>query len=197
MRPKGSEAELKKFLDGFLSSQASRGPAGTPYKHIPELLTALRKQPGVKLAIATARPADNAKQLLRHMGLDHHFDIISGTSGTKMAHKPAPDLLLYVARRLGVSPKRSVMIGDTHTDIMAAQRAGMATIAMTYGMGKGPKVRSQNPDLVTGDARKLFHALGLDRRTGRALRTAEQIAPHLLPSRAVYPNEASNRIPAR
>jgi len=194
VRPNGNEAELGRFINGFLASQKKRGPSGTPYQHIPELLSSLSRLPGVKLAVATARPAENAAQLLEHMGLRDHFDLIAGTSGTTMPHKPAPDMLLYVARRLGVTPRRAVMVGDTHTDLMAAHSAGMGSIAMTYGMGHAIQVRAQNPDLITGDARDLFHALGLDGRTGHAVRTARQHPPQVLRSGSRLPVEARPRL---
>jgi len=196
VRPNGNEAELKRFIDSFLVSQRKRGPAGTPYRHIPELLKSLSRLPGVKLAVATARPANNAALLLEHMGLRDHFDLITGTSGTNMPHKPAPDMLLYVARRLGISPKRAVMVGDTHTDLMAARSAGMGTIAMTYGMGEPNKVREQNPDLIANDALELFRALGLDRRSGQARETARTLPPTVMRSPRILPVESS-RHPGR
>jgi len=179
VRPKGSEAELKKFLNAFEASQVRRPPKGTPYQGIPQLLKALSKQPGIKLAIATARPPDNAEHLLRNMGLNGHFDLITGTHGTGMPHKPAPDLLLYVAERLGISPGRTVFVGDTYTDIRAGKSAGMATVALTYGMGITQRLLAQKPDHSTGSANTLFGMFSLDRKSGRSVETASRRPPRL------------------
>ena len=191
IRPNGTKAEMDKFLDGFKSNQKRRGPGGEPYKHIPELLKALRKQPGVKLAVATARPADNAVRMLKKMGLRDKFDFVTGTDGSGMPHKPAPDMLLYVAKRAGVAPGRTVFVGDTKTDMMAGKSAGMSTVALTYGMGKPGELAAQRPDATTGSAAELFRMFGINRRSGRSDATARQPAPNLRPMRNVLPVEST------
>jgi histidinol-phosphate phosphatase family protein len=42
--------------------------------------------------------------------------------------KPAPGMLLEVARRLGVAPERCAMIGDIGADVQAARAAGMRAV---------------------------------------------------------------------
>ena len=44
--------------------------------------------------------------------------------------KPAPDVFLEAARRLGVEPGRTVGIEDSHNGILAARAAGMTVIAL-------------------------------------------------------------------
>jgi HAD superfamily hydrolase (TIGR01509 family) len=44
--------------------------------------------------------------------------------------KPAPDVYLEAARRLGVDPADAVAIEDSHNGILAAKNAGMRTIAI-------------------------------------------------------------------
>jgi phosphoglycolate phosphatase len=39
--------------------------------------------------------------------------------------KPAPDGLLAACRHLGVDPARTAMVGDSTTDLVMAQRAGV------------------------------------------------------------------------
>ncbi len=48
-----------------------------------------------------------------------------------MAHgKPAPDVYLEAARRLGVDPASAAAVEDSHNGIRAARAAGMAVIAI-------------------------------------------------------------------
>jgi HAD superfamily hydrolase (TIGR01509 family) len=47
--------------------------------------------------------------------------------------KPAPDVYLAVARRLGVAPERSVVIEDSPTGIRAARAAGCTVVAVHRG----------------------------------------------------------------
>jgi beta-phosphoglucomutase-like phosphatase (HAD superfamily) len=44
--------------------------------------------------------------------------------------KPAPDVYLEAARRLGVDPKQAAAIEDSHNGIRAAKAAGMRVVAI-------------------------------------------------------------------
>ncbi|HEX3687409.1 MAG TPA: HAD family phosphatase [Gaiellaceae bacterium] len=44
--------------------------------------------------------------------------------------KPAPDVYLEVARRLGVDPTRAAAVEDSHNGILAAKAAGMRVLAI-------------------------------------------------------------------
>jgi HAD superfamily hydrolase (TIGR01509 family) len=44
--------------------------------------------------------------------------------------KPAPDVYLEAARRVGVDPRESAAIEDSHNGILAAKRAGMVVVAV-------------------------------------------------------------------
>jgi beta-phosphoglucomutase-like phosphatase (HAD superfamily) len=46
--------------------------------------------------------------------------------------KPAPDLFLETARRLGVRPENCVVVEDARYGVIAARRAGMRCIAIPY-----------------------------------------------------------------
>jgi len=46
------------------------------------------------------------------------------------AGKPAPDVYLEAARRLGVAPRRCAAIEDSHNGIRSAKGAGMAVVAI-------------------------------------------------------------------
>lgn len=62
---------------------------------------------------------------LKRYGVDMYFaDYV--TSEDHFPAKPAPDALLALMARNGVSPKDAVMIGDRSIDILAGKNAGMA-----------------------------------------------------------------------
>ncbi len=52
--------------------------------------------------------------------------------------KPAPDLFLFAAQQMGVSPADCVVIEDSTAGIQAAQAAGMRVVAFTGGSHAGP-----------------------------------------------------------
>ncbi|MDB4966082.1 MAG: indB [Myxococcales bacterium] len=88
---------------------------------------------GLRTAVATTKRTLTAERVLAGLRLAQHFDLILGTE-PPMPHKPAPDLLLACASRLGCDPQRSVMVGDTERDVLAGRAAGMRTIGVTYGV---------------------------------------------------------------
>ncbi|MFB9376536.1 HAD family hydrolase [Kineococcus gynurae] len=64
---------------------------------------------------------------LRHLGLDHLFDVVVAREDA--AHgKPAPDLYREALRRLGVPADRAVAYEDTDEGLQAAAGAGVAAI---------------------------------------------------------------------
>lgn len=69
----------------------------------------------------------DAKLDLQKMFYEHIFTVadVGGAS------KPAPDLFLYAAKRLGVSPNECLVIEDSPAGIQAALNAGMRVIGIT------------------------------------------------------------------
>lgn len=61
------------------------------------------------------------------------FDVIITIDDVKRG-KPNPDQLLLAARKLGVSPSRCLMVGDSRFDQIAAKRAKMNSIGVLTGV---------------------------------------------------------------
>ncbi len=100
---------------------------------------------GIKCAVVTNKPQMFATPLIRLMGLEPYFAYILG--GEVLAvRKPDPAPLLYVCSKLQIAPEHALMVGDSVNDIQAGQRAGMATVAFSYGYNGGHDVREFKPD---------------------------------------------------
>lgn len=83
----------------------------------------------VPYALASSAWPNWIASLLDATGLDGSFEVI--VSRTMVEHgKPAPDIYLYAAERLGVPPERCVALEDTPTGLAAAKAAGMFAIQM-------------------------------------------------------------------
>ena len=65
--------------------------------------------------------------------------------------KPAPDVYLEVARRLGVAPERCVAIEDSHAGIRSAKAAGMRVIAVPNPTYPPDPASLAEADLVVAD----------------------------------------------
>lgn len=57
-------------------------------------------------------------------GLDGYVDVVVGRD-TAETTKPDPEPLLYALDRLGVAPDAALFVGDSDSDRIAAERAGM------------------------------------------------------------------------
>jgi len=82
-----------------------------------------------KLALATSSYEDAAYAVLKALDIGVYFSCIA-TRSTVTRIKPFPDLFLYVARVLGETPDNCLVFEDSEKGIIAAQAAGMKSIAV-------------------------------------------------------------------
>lgn len=96
-----------------------------------ELLEGVRSR-GLQVALASSSKKaelDIYKQLLR---IDHLLD--ADTSGDDVENsKPDPDIFEGALKRLGLSGKDAIAVGDTPWDALSARRAGMDAIGVLCG----------------------------------------------------------------
>ena len=93
---------------------------------IKQLLLQL-KASGFKLSVASA--SKNAPRVLASIGIDGLFDNISDGSHVQRG-KPAPDVFLHAANRLGVKPENCVVFEDAAAGVDAAIAAGMRVVGI-------------------------------------------------------------------
>ena len=105
------------------------------------------KTSGIKLGCITNKDAEFTHPILKDLGLWDDFEIvISGDTLEKK--KPDPLPLLYGAEKLGAKPEKSLMLGDSMSDVKAARAAGFEIICMSYGYNHGIDIRESEPDAV-------------------------------------------------
>jgi HAD superfamily hydrolase (TIGR01509 family) len=108
---------------------------------------------GVPLAVASSSPRERLRRTLARAGLDGAFDVT--VAGDEVAHgKPAPDMFLVAAERLGVRPGECVAVEDSPPGVAAAVAAGMATLAVCRAPGTEASLAAADRvvDVVTADA---------------------------------------------
>lgn len=85
---------------------------------------------GWRLALATSAPAENVACALEAFPAGPLLSV--RVDADMVAHaKPEPDLFLKAAELVGVAPCRCVVIEDSIAGLKAAERAGMARVALT------------------------------------------------------------------
>ena len=99
-----------------------------PRKGFPEILRRLRER-AILYGIATSDTLSRALVSLR-MFDDPEGPAFILTPADVDHGKPAPDMLLRSAERLGMSPEDIIMVGDSYVDMEMAARAGSSFIGV-------------------------------------------------------------------
>jgi HAD superfamily hydrolase (TIGR01549 family) len=104
----------------------------------------------VRLAVVTNNSPLAAKSYLKQMNLLGHFAHIHGRTADPGLMKPHPDVLQRALRDLDLRPENAVMIGDTDTDLLAAERAGVGFIGYDTAPLARARLRHAGAKVVLG-----------------------------------------------
>ncbi|MFB7787586.1 HAD family hydrolase [Streptomyces vinaceus] len=119
-----------------------------PVDGLPEALEGI-----AALALATCVASSGSHEKMRHTlgrtGLYGHFEGRVYSASEVSRGKPAPDLFLHAARRMGVDPAACVVVEDSGPGVRAARAAGMR--AFGYSGGPTPAERLEGPGTVVFD----------------------------------------------
>ena len=94
------------------------------------MLQALREKQHL-LTVATGKSRKGLDDALHQVELRGMFD--GSRTADETAGKPNPRMLHELMAEFGVSPERTLMIGDTTHDLEMAYNAGCASVAVSYG----------------------------------------------------------------
>lgn len=87
------------------------------------------KSKGIRTGIATSNSKELLTAVLESLGITEYFDELH-TSCEVAKGKPAPDIYLLVAQKLGVAPENCLVFEDIMQGIMAGKAAGMKVCAI-------------------------------------------------------------------
>lgn len=97
-----------------------------PREHVLTVLHHVRRA-GARTAVASGGTREHVGRTLRKLQLEPHFEAIV-TCEDVVRQKPAPDIFLEAARRIGRAPADCVVIEDSPRGREAAEAAGMACV---------------------------------------------------------------------
>jgi HAD superfamily hydrolase (TIGR01509 family) len=158
------ETRLGRKLPGFADRHRDRlrllfDEGLQPIPGVPQVLDSL----ACASCVASSSTPERLRHALSLAGLfdrfhPHVFSAVEVTHG-----KPAPDLFLHAAARMGVAPSRCVVIEDSLPGVAAAVAAGMTAIGFTAGThcrpGHDSRLLAQGAALVIGSMAELLPAL--------------------------------------
>ena len=116
-----------------------------------------------RICVASSSSPERLRHSLGLVGLYDRFapHVFSGTQVTR--GKPAPDLFLFAAAQMEVSPQRCVVVEDSLAGVRAAVAAGMRVIGFTAGdhclPGHGVRLQEAGAFAVAADSRALSSLL--------------------------------------
>lgn len=128
-----------------------------PYPYVKELLQEWRDK-GIKLCLFTSGSTMMIKRNFASAGLpdpDELFDAIV-TADDDLAHKPEPDAILELVRRVQVESRNAVVVGDHAYDMIAARRARAGLkVGITHGIGTEHELMGAGADVLVDDVKSL------------------------------------------
>ena len=119
-----SEADIERTIVDGVADRYRR--EGAPL--IDGAIEAIRRiAADLPVAIASSSHAEVIAEALAATGLDDVFTVV--VSSDEVAHgKPAPDVYLEAARRLGIAPAACLVVEDSYNGVRAGKAAGMFVV---------------------------------------------------------------------
>ncbi len=147
------QALMAKAQPLFFAHYANNVTESLPFDGVEEGLTAL-KQRDLKLACVTNKPEKFTRPLLEASGLAPYFEIV--VSGDTLAgKKPDPIQIHHICAEFNVMEMEAMLVGDSATDISAAQAAGCFIVTVPYGYNQGKPIDESQVDAMIQDLTEL------------------------------------------
>ena len=140
-----------KYIENILFTT---GPRKMPY--IEELLKYL-KENNYKVAVASSSNMDHIINNMEKTGLKKYIDEFA--SGAEVENgKPAPDVFLLAAERLGVKPEECLVLEDSKAGVLAGSSAG-AKVIMVPDMFKPDEECKERTYRIVGNLGEVISIL--------------------------------------
>jgi len=138
---------VNRALDLFRKSYDNTHLSGTfLLPDVRETLEALRKR-NILLGIASNKPADFTRNILKYLQIDEYFCCCSGSEG-QIQPKPHPSMLQQMMRDMGVSPHETLYVGDMTLDSETAKNARVRLALIPTGGHSKKELQEIRPDYL-------------------------------------------------
>ncbi len=103
------------------------------------------------LAVLTANREKGVLRLLAHKGLSEYVSVVVGSDGPGSKSDKAALLM----KRYKMPKERTYLIGDTVSDVVEARKAGVKSIAVTWGFQSRDRLLTETPDFMVGHPQEI------------------------------------------
>lgn len=107
------------------------------------------------MAVVTNKPQHLAEIIVERLGLASFFQNVIGAE-LSLQKKPHPDMVHRALELLGSLPQRTVLLGDHHVDLRAAQAAGTRSCFCAWGLGHDDGLKADYQAATTAELPLLF-----------------------------------------
>lgn len=126
-----------------------------PYEGILELLKNLKER-GIRLAVHSNKPHEQAVDVVRNIFGDGIFDIVQGQE-EGLARKPDPAGVVRIAGQMGVDIKDCIYIGDSEVDIQTGANAGIPAVGAAWGFRGRTLLSEAGAKIIIDRPEELLH----------------------------------------
>jgi phosphoglycolate phosphatase len=124
---------LKRFVAWYSAHPCDHSSV---YPGVLEVLDGLRAE-GVNMGICTNKPLATTTPVLSALNMQDYFSAV--LCGDQVAHqKPDKRHVFKTLEKMGAEPDKAILVGDSANDIVAAQNAGLPSVAVAWGYSQGP-----------------------------------------------------------
>jgi phosphoglycolate phosphatase len=155
------EQTLRKCLAAAKEEYHKRWTNHTkPYPGIPELLDALEKLKISKVVLSN-KPDEFTQIIVKKLLARWSFRIIRGANSLS-PKKPDPAVALEIADELQIPPEKFLYLGDTNTDMLTANAAGMYAAGVLWGFRSAEELSANGAKILIKTPLEVLTILGVD-----------------------------------
>jgi len=117
----------------------------TPMVFFPNVETGLAAlvDQGYTLAVATGKARRGLDRVFEHTQVGHFFS--ASRCADESGSKPHPQMLFDILEETGHDKDAAIMVGDTEYDLQMANKAGLASLAVSYGVHERHRLLAHKP----------------------------------------------------
>lgn len=137
-----------------------------PYPHTKEILETWKGN-GVKLCLFSSGYDHMITRNFTAAGIPEIWELMDAvvTADAGLAHKPEPDAILELLRRVDVQPEDAIVVGDHAYDIIAGKRAQLGLkVGILHGVGTQHELLNAGADFLCNNLESLNHLMSFAKR---------------------------------